>query len=142
MKGFLIKLAIVVLSFMAGISVYLLTASRPADFLKKDEQARGFFNAQPSTSCLVYRRRNGNVVLNTAEDGAWYMLREGGPIDYCNSFEDRSHRFFSLKLLGYLYVWHYGDYPCVGGFMFDIDPTLLIGPRSIEFNSRAKARVR
>ena len=150
MKGPLIKCSIVILTFTVGVSVYLPTASKYADFWKKDRQSHVYFNGQLSPGSVVYRGRNHFRVLNTAEDGAWYVLGEDGPIEYCKAFDDRSHRFFTLQLPGYLYVWHYGSYPCVGAVMLDIDPTMLVAvrsgedrhPTSIEFNSRTRARVR
>lgn len=143
MKSILIKCSIVVLTFIAGSSIYLFTASKHANFWKKNRQARVFFNGQPSNGSIVYRRPDGFMVLNTAEDGAWYVLGEGGEVEYCKSFAERSHRFFSLPLPGYLYVWHYGDYPCVAGIMvFDVVPPKVVTDESIEFSSRTKVRIR
>jgi hypothetical protein len=143
MKRILIKGLIVFLTFLVGSSVYLFTASKYVGFWKKDSGSRVLFNGKPSSGSLVYRRTDGIRVVQTAEDGEWYLLGENGIVSYCPSFANSSHRLFSVRLPGYLYVWHYGDYPCVGGIMvFDSVPPKVVRPESLEFSSREGARVK
>ena len=86
MKGLLIKCSIVFLAFVAGTTVYLLTASKHADFWKRDSHARVYFKGQLSPGSALYRRADGPSIVHTTEDGAWYVIdSKEGPIEYCDS---------------------------------------------------------
>jgi len=131
----------VIAAFTVGISAYLLTSSKWSDFWKKDPAAQVYFNGSISPASALYRRSDGLSLLNTTEDGAWYIYAAYGAIEYCYSFDYRTISFFTVKFAGYFYVWHYAEYPCIGG-VTDLKPGLVKGPNMIEFNSVRNDRIR
>ena len=50
--------------------------------------------------------------------------------------------FFIVQLAGYLYAWRKSDYPCLESAKFNIDSGMLVGTKSIEFNSARNMLIR
>ena len=140
-NGLLAKCLIVIAAFAVGISAYLLTSSKWADFWKKDPAAHVYFNGSISPGSALYRRNDGLSLLNTAEDGAWYIYSADGAIEYCDSFDYSTPTFCTVRFAGYFYVWHYAEYPCIGG-VTDLNPELVKEANMIEFNSVRNDRIR
>ena len=138
----LIRCLLVVVTFTLGIGAYLLTSSKWADLWKRDSAAQVSINGLISPDSAVYQRPDGFRLLNTPGDGGWYVYANDGYLAYCGSLESRSHRFFSVKVASYFYVWHYTAYPCVGPVKVDVRPQTVVGPNHIEFNSINNDRIR
>ncbi len=144
MKRMFLRSLVALCCALAGVIAYEFTASARVDFWKTVDGARVTFDGRESPNSHLYRRNDGVMLFNTADDGSWYL--EGGPgeFSYCDSylFHEESLHFISMHLPGYFYVWHRSAYPCLMPGKVDAKPGLIRQEHSIEFNSLANNRIR
>src|SRR6266496_3559204 len=106
-KRCLSKSPILVLTFLVGVTVYLLTANRPSSYLHKCYRERVYFNGQLSSKSLVYHTNDGITFVKVAEEGDWYWVGQKGVINYCT-------RANGSQLSDQPNVWLYRGFSCVG----------------------------
>ena len=139
MKRAVVRAALAVITLIVGFYAYLTLSNDPGCFWRNFSAAKVTSNGKILPNARVWRRPDGMLLMNPAED-SWYLYwPQVNTIGSCN-------RIRCISFPGYIYArdCNSESCPCVemGNAKIEEGPDIRLEQNSLEFNSMDRARIR
>jgi hypothetical protein len=138
MKRFLFYFAVIFLTLIISLYVYLGLTNNPKQFWLRQSNVKVIVNEEVNLDASVYRHPDGKLLVEV-ERNLYLYIPEQRNIGLCNSM-----RSVTLPFYTYFFDWNEKSYPCVmfNKVKIDVDAELVEEPNALEFNNIERRRVR